>query len=252
MVVLPADHYILDEARFCDTIRKGCAVADSGKLVTLGIMPTRPETGYGYIEAESGADGAAVAVRRFVEKPPLERAMEFLAAGGFYWNSGMFVWSACTILDEIGRYMPELSRALAKLSFERDVWELADLKPQIAEIYGDIKGESIDFGVMEKAQDVQVIAASFGWSDVGSWSALPEVMEADGDGHVVIAAKGSVSVGANGCLAYGSDKMVAFVGVKDLIVVDTPDALLVCDKSAAQDVKKVVEELERRGKTEYL
>ena len=252
MVVLPADHYIVDEERFRNTIGKGCDVARSGKLVTLGITPTRPETGYGYIEAESDGNGAAVAVRRFVEKPSLERALEFLATGRFYWNSGMFVWGACAILEQIRRFMPELSSALARLSFEREVWELSDLKPQIAEIYHGIKGESIDFGVMEKAEDVQVIAASFGWSDVGSWSALPEVMEADQDGHVVINAKGSVSIAANGCLAYGGGKMVAFVGVKELIVVDTPDALLICAKSAAQDVKKVVEELERRGNLEYL
>ncbi len=252
MVVLPADHYILDEERFRDTIVKGCEAAASGKLVTLGITPTRPETGYGYIEAEADGNGAPVAVRRFVEKPPLERAMEFLATGRFYWNSGMFVWGACAILDQIGAFMPELSAALAKLTFEQEVWELSDLRPQIAEVYAGIKGESIDFGVMEKAQDVQVIAASFGWSDVGSWSALPEVMMADEDGHVLIDAKGSVSIGSDGCLAYGGGKLVAFVGVKDLIVVDTPDALLVCDKSAAQDVKKVVEELERRGKFDYL
>lgn len=252
MAVLPADHYILNEELFLETIRKGRAVAESGKLVTLGITPTRPETGYGYIEAESDCQGDSAAVRRFVEKPALERAMEFLATGRFYWNSGMFVWGACAILDQIARFMPELSSALAKLSFGREVWELSDLKPQIAEIYGGIKGESIDFGVMEKAEGVQVIAASFGWSDVGSWSALPEVMEADQDGHVVINAQGTVSVAADGCLAYGAGKMVAFVGVKDLIVVDTPDALLVCAKSAAQDVKKVVEELERRGHVEYL
>jgi len=252
MAVLPADHYIVDEERFRDILRKARRVAEDGKLVTLGITPTRPETGYGYIEAESDCGGAAAPVRRFVEKPALERALEFLASGRFYWNSGMFVWGACTILDQIGRLMPELSGALAKLTFDRDLWELADLKPQIEEIYGGIKGESIDFGVMEKAQDVQVIPASFGWSDVGSWSALPEVMEADRDGHVVIDAKGSVSVASDGCLAYGAGKMIAFVGVKDLVVVDTPDALLVCSKDAAQDVKKVVEELERRGEVQYL
>ena len=178
--------------------------------------------------------------------------MEFLATGRFFWNSGMFVWGACAILDQIARFMPELSSALAKLTFEVDVWEISDLKPQIADIYAGIKGESIDFGVMEKAEDVQVIAASFGWSDVGSWSALPEVMESDPDGHVLIAAQGSVSVASDGCLAYGGGKMVAFVGVRDLIVVDTPDALLVCAKSAAQEVKQVVEELERRGKLGYL
>jgi len=252
MAVLPADHYILDEERFREILLKGGGVAQSGTLVTLGITPTRPETGYGYIEATEDRGGEPAKVARFVEKPALERAMEFLATGRFYWNSGMFVWGACAILDQIRGFMPELSSALAKLTFEQDLWELSDLKPQITEIYSGIKGESIDFGVMEKAQNVQVIPASFGWSDVGSWSALPEVMEADGDGHVVINAQGTVTVGAEGCLAYGGGKMVAFVGVKDLIVVDTPDALLVCAKSAAQDVKKVVEELERRGLGEYL
>jgi mannose-1-phosphate guanylyltransferase len=252
MAVLPADHYILDEERFRDTLIRARDVAENGTLVTLGIAPTRPETGYGYIEAQENYGEAPAKVARFVEKPSLERAMEFLATGRFYWNSGMFVWGACAILDQIKLFMPELSSALAKLTFERDVWEISDLKPQIEEIYAGIKGESIDFGVMEKAEDVQVIPASFGWSDVGSWSALPEVMESDQDGHVVINAQGSVSVGSDGCLAYGGGKMVAFVGVKDLIVVDTPDAVLVCAKSAAQDVKKVVEELEKRGKSEYL
>lgn len=252
MAVLPADHYIVDEERFREVLRQAKGVALEGKLVTLGITPTRPETGYGYIEAEAGAQGEAAPVRRFVEKPPLERAIEFLESGRFYWNSGMFVWGACTILDQIGLLMPDLSAALARLAFEEELWELADLKPQIEEIYAGIKGESIDFGVMERATGVQVIPASFGWSDVGSWSALPEVMESDRDGHVVIDARGAVSVGSRGCLAYGSGKMVAFVGVKDLVVVDTPDALMVCAKDAAQDVKKVVEELERRGAEEYL
>jgi mannose-1-phosphate guanylyltransferase len=252
MAVLPADHYILDEERFRETLRKGKSVAQTGALVTLGITPTRPETGYGYIEATTNCGDQPAAVARFVEKPALQRAMEFLATGRFYWNSGMFVWGACDILDQIKLYMPELSGALAKLTFEQDLWEISDLKPQITEIYAGLKGESIDFGVMEKAENVQVIPASFGWSDVGSWSALPEVMEADQEGHVVISAQGSVSVGSKGCLAYGGGKMVAFVGVQDLVVVDTPDALLVCAKSSAQDVKKVVEELERRGLAEYL
>lgn len=252
MAVLPADHYIVDEETFRATLVTARSVAVSGALVTLGITPTRPETGYGYIEAAQLAESGAAPVRRFVEKPNLERALEFLSAGGFYWNSGMFVWEASAILNQIGRYMPELSQALAQLSFESDTWDLSGLKPQVTDIYGGIKGESIDFGVMEKAEDVQVIPASFGWSDVGSWSALPEVIDSDDAGHVVINASGAVSVGANECLAYGNGKMVAFVGVSDLIVVDTPDALLVCSKGAAQDVKKVVEELERQGKQELL
>ncbi|GFO68314.1 mannose-1-phosphate guanylyltransferase [Geomonas limicola] len=252
MAVLPADHYIVDEERFRATLVKAKAVAQECALVTLGIAPTRPETGYGYIEATENRGEEPAKVARFVEKPPLERALEFLATGRFYWNSGMFVWGACTILDQVAALMPELSQALAKLTFHQDLWEISDLKPQITEIYAGIKGESIDFGVMEKATNVQVIPASFGWSDVGSWSALPEVMEADQENHVVIEAPGSVSVNSEGCLAYAGGKLVALVGVKDLVVVDTPDALLVCAKEAAQDVKKVVEELERRGKTEYL
>lgn len=252
MAVLPADHYIIDEERFRAVLGTARQVAVDGKLVTLGITPTRPETGYGYIEAEGEGGAEAAPVRRFVEKPPLERALEFVESGRFYWNSGMFVWGACSILDQIAEHMPELSAAMARLAFEEELWELSDLKPQIESIYAGIKGESIDFGVMEKAKDVRVIPASFGWSDVGSWSALPEVMEANEDGHVVIDAEESVSVSSEGCLAYGGGKVVAFVGVNDLVVVDTPDALLVCAKSAAQDVKKVVEELERRGKTEYL
>lgn len=252
MAVLPADHYIVDEERFRATLLRAREVAREGALVTLGIAPTRPETGYGYIEAEANRGDEPVRVLRFVEKPVLEKALEFLATGRFYWNSGMFVWGACTILDEISRFMPEVSQALAKLSFEEELWELSDLKPQIAAIYETVPSQSIDFGVMERAENVQVIPASFGWSDVGSWSALPEVMESDAEGHVVIATAGSVSVGAEGCLAYGNGKLVALVGVKDLIVVDTEDALLVCAKSAAQEVKKVVEELERRGVNELL
>jgi len=252
MAVLPADHYILDETRFRGILEEGNRVAQTGVLVTLGITPTRPETGYGYIEAEQSEGEGARPVLRFVEKPNLERALQFVESGRFFWNSGMFIWQACTILDEINAFMPELARSLARLTFEREVWELADLKPQIAEIYGEIKGESIDFGVMERAQGVQVIPASFGWSDVGSWSALPEVMDPDDNGHVVIEGAGTVSVNSADCLAYARGKVAAFVGVKDLVVVDTPDALLVCAKESAQDVKKVVEELERRGRTELL
>ncbi|UFS71338.1 NTP transferase domain-containing protein [Geomonas sp. RF6] len=252
MAVLPADHYILDEERFREVLEEGEKVAQTGVLVTLGITPTRPETGFGYIEALPQEGGGARSVVRFVEKPTLERALEFLQTGRFFWNSGMFIWQACTILDQISTLMPELSRSLARLAFERDVWELADLKPQIAEIYNEIRGESIDFGVMERAIGVQVIPASFGWSDVGSWSALPEVMEADEAGHVVIEGVGTVSVASSNCLGYARGKVVAFVGVQDLVVVDTPDALLVCAKDSAQDVKKVVEELEKNGRTDLL
>lgn len=253
MVVLPADHYITDEESFCDTIRRAGNAALNGYLVTLGITPDRPETGYGYIEADRHMRGEGpYPVVRFVEKPSLDKALEFLESGNFYWNSGMFIWQVRVILEQIGAHMPELHAGLDKLRFSEDIWELADLNPQIGAMYESIRGESIDYGVMEKAKDVEVIPAGFGWSDVGSWRALPEVLDPDEAGNLVINAAGFVSIDSRNCLAYGGGKMVAFVGVEDLIVVDAGDAVMVCRSDRAQDVKKVVEELEQAGRTEYL
>ncbi len=253
MLVLPADHYIVQEDAFRKTVLQAREAALNGYLVTMGVVPSRPETGYGYIEAEMEMRGAGpFPVRRFVEKPNLTKAVEFINAGNFYWNSGMFMWRADVILDRIMAYMPELATALAGLTFSDDVWELEDLQPQIGAIYQGIRGESIDFGVMERADNVMVIPASFGWSDVGSWSALPEVLEPDRSGNVVISVREGLPLDAEGCLVYGGGKVAALVGVKDLIVVDTPDALLVCHRDRAQDVKRIVEELEKRGLTEYL
>jgi mannose-1-phosphate guanylyltransferase len=250
MVVLPADHYITDEEEFRRVIGFGREAAVNGYLVTLGIRPDRPETGYGYIEAEEEMRGTGpFPVRRFVEKPPLEKALEFLAAGNFYWNSGMFLWRADTILDQILTHMPELAAGLARLTFSADIWEPEDLQPQINAIYAEIRGESIDFGVMERADNVVVIPASFGWSDVGSWSALPGLLPADGAGNVPVDEAETVAVDASGCLVHGGGRLVALVGVRDLVVVSTGDSVLVCHKERAQEVKRVVEELERRGLT---
>jgi mannose-1-phosphate guanylyltransferase len=253
MAVLPADHYITDEEEFRRTLRRGGDQAGNGCLVTLGIVPTQPETGYGYIEVAAEMNGAGpYPVRRFVEKPNREKALEFLDAGNFFWNSGMFLWRADVILDRIKEHMPVLAAALASLSFSTDSFDLSGLKPQVAEIYPAISGESIDYGIMEKAENVVVIPSSFGWSDVGSWSALPEVIEPDDAGNVMINIKGQVSLDSRGCLVYGGGKLVALVGVENLIVVDTADAVLLCSKDRAQDVKKIVEELQRRGQPEYL
>jgi mannose-1-phosphate guanylyltransferase len=253
MVVLPADHYIRDEEEFRATILRARGAALNGFLITLGILPDRPETGYGYIEADKALRGdGPYPVTRFVEKPFFEKALEFLTSGNFYWNSGMFVWQVRVILGELERQMPDLHAGLMKLNDPADVWELTDLKPRITALYGEIRSESIDYGVMEKAKNVEVIPSDFGWSDVGSWSALPEVIAPDAAGNVVINARDAVNVDSRGCLVYGGDKVVALVGVEDLIVVATPDALMVCAEGRAQDVKKVVEELEQRGLEEYM
>ncbi len=253
MVVLPADHYIRDEEEFCRKVWTARESALNGYLVTLGIAPDRPETGFGYIEADRGGRGVApYPVTRFVEKPPLETALEFLAAGNFYWNSGMFVWQAQVILEKMREHMPLLSASLARLHFTCECWELADLRPQIEALYGGIDSESIDFGVMEKADNVLVVPASFGWSDVGSWSALADVCEQDECENVCLDAPDPVVIDAHRCTVHGAGKQVALVGVDDLIVVETADALLVCRRDRAQDVKKVVEVLNRRGRQELL
>jgi len=253
MVVLPADHFIKDEAELRDTLAAAKHTAHNGYLVTLGIMPSRPETGYGYIEADMDLRGAGpFPVRRFVEKPPLEDAVRYLEDGNYFWNSGMFIWRCDTILDEIGRHMPDLAGLLATITFNNNIWELSDLDSQIDEVFSKAKSVSIDYGVMERSDKVQVVPVEMGWSDVGSWSALPEVVAPDAAGTVSVNTAGHISIDSSNCLVYGDGRMVATVGVSGLIVVATPDALLVCDRERAQDVKKVVEELTRNGNNEYL
>jgi mannose-1-phosphate guanylyltransferase len=253
MIVLPADHFIVDEDRFRAVLQRAKEPAFNGYLVTLGINPDRPETGYGYIEADKSYRGEGpYPVKRFVEKPNLEKALEYLESGCFYWNSGMFLWRADTVLEEMSIHMPQLFKELNALEFGDEIWEMADLKPQIEAVYGRIKSDSIDYGIMEKSEKVEVVPAEFGWSDVGSWSALPELLPADGNNNVAMNETRLISIDSKGCLVNGGGKLVAVVGVSDLVVVNTDDALLVCPLDRAQDVKKVVEELERSGKREYL
>src|SRR6185369_316379 len=238
---------------FCRVVEAACEAASSGSLITLGIEPTRPETGYGYIEAGACEGRESVfPVKRFVEKPDAARAVEFLEARNFFWNSGMFIWKVSAIQKELAEQMPDLGTAVGGMRFGSGAWELDLLKPQINALYGTIRSESIDYGVMERAKSVKVIPASFGWSDVGSWSALPEVIEGDADGTVVIETSGLISIDSTDNLVYGNGKMVALVGVDNMILVDTPDALLVCRNDRAQDVKKVVEKLQQQNRTEYL
>jgi mannose-1-phosphate guanylyltransferase len=248
MVVLPADHFIKDEPALHQTLLHAAHAAKNGYLVTLGIMPSRPETGYGYIEADMELRGSGpFPVLRFVEKPPLEDAIRYLVEGNYFWNSGMFIWRADTIMSEIRAYLPDVMQALSRITFTSDVWELSDLEAQIESVYGSVESVSIDYGVMEKSAKVQVVPVEMGWSDVGSWSSLPEVVEADDSGTVCVNAAGLVSLDSSGCLIYVDNKVVATVGVHNLIVVSTPDALLVCDRERAQDVKKVVEALAVQG-----
>lgn len=253
IAVLPADHYIRDEVALRDTLLAGSHAAQNGYLVTLGIMPSRPETGYGYIEADMDLRGEGpFPVRRFVEKPPLTAALRYLDEGNYFWNSGMFIWRADVILREIQTHMPALHTSLMRIAFNDDVWALSDLEDQIVEIYREVESVSIDYGVMEKSSNVQVIPVEMGWSDVGSWSALPEVIEPDADGTVYINAAEHISIDSSDCLIYADGKAVATVGMHNVVIVATADAMLVCDRDRCQDVKKVVEQLAAKGRTAFL
>ncbi len=252
MVVLPADHLIGDEKNFLSVLSDAADIARRGEhLVTVGIRPTKPETGYGYIERGKTFDTKGTAaiydVRSFREKPDLPTAETFLKDGGFYWNSGMFLWKVSTLLDSIERFLPDLYSQL--LTIEKSLGTDRE-DAAVEEMYKKMQPISIDYGVMEKADNVLVIPGDFGWSDVGSWDVLWEVLEKDKKGNVL---KGNIlSINTADSLVFGSDKLVTLVGVKGLIVVETEDALLICDKNASQDVKKLVETMEEENMKEYL
>ncbi|OGT99289.1 MAG: mannose-1-phosphate guanylyltransferase [Geobacteraceae bacterium GWB2_52_12] len=257
MAVLPADHFIKNEKMLRDTLAFAGEAANSGNLITLGILPSRPETGYGYIEADMNTareehGQGPFTVRRFIEKPPLTDAIRYLDEGNFFWNSGMFIWRADAILAELQAYMPSLHQKLLQLLPSGTPWEQAENSERIAALYQDIENISIDYGVMEKSSRVQMVPVEMGWSDVGSWSALPEVVEPDSSGNICINAAAHIDVDSSGCLIYSDGRVVATVGVQNIVVVSTPDALLVCDRDRCQDVKKVVEQLVNTGLTNYL
>jgi len=253
MAVLPADHFVREEEVFRNTLARAEKVAAHMSLVTLGIVPAYPETGYGYIEADRGEGEAGVfPVRRFVEKPCREKAEDYIRSGNFFWNSGMFVWRADVILDRIRTHMPDLGAGLACLKIPRHGTRGAGIEPEVRDLYGRIEAQSIDYGVMEKAEGVVVIPSSFGWNDVGSWSALPDILAGDENGNLALDGCRLLSLESGNCLVQGGKKLVALVGVRDLVVVDAGDALLVCPRDRAQDVKKLTEELERMGLDELL
>ncbi len=255
MAVLPADHYIADAVAFRKLVAAALEVASQGKyLVTLGIPPAHPETGYGYIErADAVPDvlGSQVfRVRRFTEKPTLETAKEYISTGRYYWNAGMFFWRVSTFLERLKKYLPATHDALMRLA---DTIGTRRYGPTLRRTYRKLENISVDYAVMERAtqpgepQSVFVLPAEIGWSDIGSWAAVYELQAKIAGEN--ISAGAHLAMDASGNLIWSPDKFVAAIGVKDLIIVETPEALLICPRDRAQEVGKIVQWLEQnKGK----
>ena len=241
LLVLPSDHVIRDEAGFRAAVLAALPAAEQGALVTFGIVPTAPETGYGYIKAAASAEGGARAVERFVEKPDLATAESYLASGEYFWNSGMFAFRASRYLEELGKTQPAMIErardALARGKRDSDFLRLD------RESFAACPSDSIDYAVMERTQAARVLPIDVGWNDVGSWSALWEVAEQDGDGN---AHRGDVlAQDCRNTLALGDKRLVALLGLEDVVVVDTDDAVLVAHKDRVQQVKDIVTRLKQ-------
>jgi mannose-1-phosphate guanylyltransferase len=256
IAMLPADHHVARPEAFREALVAAAQLAEAGSIATIGIRPSRPETGYGYLKlgprlavrARGKKRLAAHKVERFVEKPDVVTAARYLADGSYLWNSGIFVFRADVILEEIGRAMPVLGEQLEAI---RRALGTPGYARTLKRVFPDCPSISIDYGVMEKSQRIAVVPADFGWSDVGSFAALPDVRPTDHLGNV---AEGDAIVidGRNNVVLAGKSRPVAVIGLDDVIVVDAGDAILVCRRDRAQDVRKAVEELGRRGREELL
>jgi mannose-1-phosphate guanylyltransferase len=254
MAVLPADHFIADAARYREIMRAALEVArGDGRMVVLGIPPTRPETGFGYIERGEAAfteDGLKVfPVLRFTEKPEFAVAKEYLESGRYHWNAGMFFWRVSTFLDALRGFLPETHKAIEALASHIGK---RSYKTQLKKIYAKLENISVDYAVLEKAavaespegNRVFVIPAEIGWSDIGSWAAVYELL-AKKPGENILAGAGE-TLDAAGNFLWSPKKFVAAVGIRDLVVVETADALLICPRERAQDVGKIVKALEQK------
>lgn len=251
MVSLAADHYIEREEEFREAVRAAEEIASRGFLVTFGVKPSYPETGYGYIEAGEELAQArgfrAYRVNRFVEKPDEATAERFIAQGKYSWNSGMFIFCTSVILDEFGRHLPKQARQLEEIAAARGT-ESQDVT--FHKVWREMDNETIDVGIMEKSDRVAVLPLDVGWSDVGNWASLLTILPGDGNRNVVIG--DHIGVDTKNSLIYSANRLIATVGLSDMIVVDTDDIVLVCHRADAQKVKHLVEELKKSQREKYL
>lgn len=253
MAVLPADHHISDIKEYERVLSLAFDTAEkTDKIVTIGIWPTFASTGYGYIRFSSNPvePGSQVYyLRRFVEKPRQSVAREYLNSGKYLWNSGMFVWKASVILEEFKKYLPDTYEKME--SIYEDLRTASEAEA-VARIYPELEKISIDYGIMEKASDVYCIPAEFGWNDVGSWDALDSVFSHDGDDNVIVGDFEGIDTENTIIFNKSSDKLITAIGVKDLIVVQTEDSILICSKDRTQDVKLMVDRLKEQGREDLL
>jgi mannose-1-phosphate guanylyltransferase len=258
--VFPADHVIADEAAFVSVLRQAIELAAAGEnIVVLGIEPTRPETGYGYIQTGTRYDPGVLRVQRFLEKPNRERAEEFVASGACFWNSGIFVWRARTLANAVREYLPDTARLLEEIA---GAWGTPQFAEKFAALYPRCQDISVDYAVLEprskqgeEQSRLYCLPTRFGWNDLGSWTALHEHQVQAGRGDTsgnVMESAGSISLDAHNNYVYSPKRFVALVGVQDLVVVETEDALLITDRHHAQDVGKVVKSLAGLGREELI
>ncbi len=254
-----ADHLVRDEAAFREAVRTAAAVAREGFLVTVGVTPTGPETGYGYIrQGEALHGGAACRVEQFKEKPSREVAEEYLASGRYLWNAGMFVWRTATLLDELARRLPELHAGLVRIAAD---WDTPRGEETLAEVWPTLQKITIDHGIMEGAAAdgrVATVPGRFGWNDVGDWDTLASILPGDEGGNVILGLENGIGERhlavdtRDSLIAPAGGRIVVTLGMRDIVVVDTEDAVLVCPRDRAQDVRRIVEALKDQGKHAHL
>ncbi len=253
VLILPADHFVADEPAFVDALREAARVAERGYLVTLGVTPTHPATGYGYIKAGEQLHPATpgALVDRFVEKPNAPTAARFLDEGGYLWNAGIFVWRAYTFDHAVQRYQPDLASALGQIAaLHRTPGWMSEMR----DILEPLPAIQIDAGIAEPAAAegrMAVVPLEAGWSDIGSWSALLEALSSKA-GTDMIGSGQHLDRGSQRVLVHGGDRLVVTIGLSDVIIVDTPDALLVCDRDRSEEIKLVLEEIARKAGERYL
>ena len=257
MIVMPSDHAIPDREKFLRDLRLAIEGAKEDYLVTFGVKPNRPETGYGYIKIDNDPRvklNGLHKVECFAEKPTIEKAKTYLSDGNYFWNSGIFVWKTSRILSEIEKHLPSLYQTLKEIEsllFITDKPNKSDKRSALCALrYASLESISIDYGIMERSADVLMVPATFRWSDLGSWTALDEVIEKDDSGNIL---KGNtIDIGSQNSIVFSGERLVATIGLKDMVVVDTPDATLVTTKDRVQEVRKIVDTLRQNGREEHL